>query len=89
MPKALVKNWGYGETEDIKTGRCRVRYVGHGNISQFIKGILGGDNRGAFWIRDRMGETANDFELALIAKYPNAVVKYNEGTHEVLQVVTF
>jgi hypothetical protein len=56
------------------------------NQATFIRTVLDNGRTGSKWIKDRMCDTGNDFELSLIAKYPDKVVKYDNRTHEILEI---
>ena len=82
----IVKNWGYSETLFECGNRIDARWVGRMSINAFMNTVLDGDTRGRKWIRDRLGDTGNEFDLQLIAKYPNQVVCYNDRTREILRI---
>ena len=85
---ALIKNWGYGETQwGGSDGRYEARFVGRMNKSTFIRTVLGRYRQGAKWIEDRMSETRNTFALQLITKYPDKVVMYNDRTHAIVKIL--
>lgn len=85
---ALMKNWGY--SNDLikpRESRRSVRYVGRMSKASFIRTVKRYSNCGTQWIRDRMSDTGNGYELQLIGQYPNKVVLYDERTHEILEIM--
>lgn len=84
---AIIKNWGYGETiVRPNENRRDARYVGRMSMASFIRTVLQGKS-GAQWVRDRMTDTGNDFELSLIERHPNKVVLYDNRTKEILEIL--
>jgi len=85
----MLKNWGYGTCENVGSDNRRdMRIISRTTKGNFIK--KASEHFGtANWIRQRVSETGNEFEINLLNNYPeHTLIKYNSRTKEVSTILT-